>query len=556
MAQGDLQISMITQLWRWRAAVLPGLGIAIGLLLFALLLFTTLYHFSTGETLSGIDDRILGLLRFTLYQAALSTLLSLLVGTVLAWSLTHQPHFRGRSLLVALFSSSLVLPTLIVVFGLVTVLGNNGWLNQLSLLLFGHTFGSWLYGLSGILIAHVYLNASFASRSLLHSFESIPVEKYRLAKSLGFSAWQRFWLLEWVAIRSTIASIGATIFLLCFTSFAIVLILGGSPAYNTLEVAIYEAVKIDFDITFALKLALIQLGISTMLVLLSSGFHTGLGNLKQANTLITWREPKYRARFQYGIIATVAIAFLLPLLAVITDGIGADYSSIFTRPLFFRSLLTSLMVATFSATATVLLALLLSDAKRSLQLSGRIPQTTGSRLLGLLVAFSGNLYLAIPSLIMGFGFFLLSQRFEAPLLLWAMGALLSANVLMSLPFALSVIAPAMQKTARRYDRLSLSLGLTPWARWRYVELPYLRASIGYVFALSFALSLGDLGVIALFGSDEITTLPWYLYQLMGSYRSTDAAGVALILLLLVLAVFTLIPLFFNAAKKQEDIFSK
>jgi thiamine transport system permease protein len=55
-------------------------------------------------------------------------------------------------------------------------------------------------------------------------------------------------------------------------------------------------------------------------------------------------------------------------------------------------------------------------------------------------------------------------------------------------------------------------------------------------------------VIALFGSDEITTLPWYLYQLMGSYRTTDASGVALILLLLVMGVFILIPRIF----KQEN----
>ena len=545
MAQSYRQIVMKSQLWRWRASVIPGLGIATALLLFALLLFATLYSFSSGDTLSSIDDRILGLLRFTLYQATLSTLLSLFIGMILAWSLAHQRHFRGRSLLVALFSSSLVLPTLIVVFGLITILGNNGWLNHLLHLLTGQSLGSWLYGLSGILIAHVYLNASFASRSLLHSFESIPVEKYRLAKSLGFSAWQRFWLIEWVAVRSTVTSSAATIFLLCFTSFAIVLVLGGSPSYNTLEVAIYEAVKIDFDITFALKLALIQLSISTLLVLLSSNLRTGLGNLKQESMTLTWKEPRYTTLLQYGIISLLATAFILPLLAVIADGIGANYSNILTRPLFIRSLITSLAIATISAVLTVLFALMLSDARRSFQLPERMSRTKGSKLLGLLVAFSGNLYLAIPSLIMGVGFFLLSQQFEAPLLLWATGAVLSANILMSLPFALSVIAPAMQKTARRYDRLSLSLGLTPLARWRYVELPYLSASIGYIFALSFALSLGDLGIIALFGSNEITTLPWYLYQLMGSYRTTDAAGVALILMLLVLGIFGGIPRLFS-----------
>jgi len=164
----------------------------------------------------------------------------------------------------------------------------------------------------------------------------------------------------------------------------------------------------------------------------------------------------------------------------------------------------------------------------------------------MIVSFSGNLYLAIPSLIMGLGFFLMSQKYEAPLVVWSTVALLTANVLMSLPFALAVLAPAMQKTAQRYDKLVFSLNLSTVQRWIYCEYPYLKSSLGYVFALSFCFSLGDLGIIALFGSDDFLTLPWYLYQLMGSYRTSDAAGVALILLAITLSVFILLPRLFRS----------
>ena len=136
---------------------------------------------------------------------------------------------------MALFSSSLVLPTLIVVFGLIGIFGRNGYFNQVSLFLFDTSFGSYLYGLGGIFLAHAYLNASFASRALLHSFESIPKEKYKLAKSLNFSVFERFLYVEYPALKSTLLSIGSTIFLLCFTSFAVVLLFGGSPSYNTLK---------------------------------------------------------------------------------------------------------------------------------------------------------------------------------------------------------------------------------------------------------------------------------------------------------------------------------
>ncbi len=537
---------MFKGLLRFKGSVFPGVMISLGLLSFAFLLFYTLYISQDGKIFTAIDDRIYGLLKFTIYQAFLSTLLSLVVGMLLAWSLAHQSHFRGRSLLVALFSSSLVLPTLIVVFGLIGIFGRNGYLNQASLFLFDTSFGAYLYGLGGILLAHVYLNASFASRALLHSFESIPKEKYKLAKSLNFSVLERFYYVEYPALKSTLLSIGSTIFLLCFTSFAVVLLLGGSPSYNTLEVAIYEAVKLDFDIGMALKLALIQLSISAVLVMFSSGFRTGLGNLKTSHALIPWKEPKVLQFIQWFVIGLFSLFFVLPLVVIVLDGIGADFPRILSEELFIKSFFTSIGLATVSSVLTVITSILLSNTRRNFTLSTRLGDKPFSQIFNAIVAFSGNLYLAIPSLVLGLGFFLMSQKYEGSTFVWSTIALLTANVLMSLPFALSVLVPAMQKTAQRYDKLSFSLGLTGLQRWVYVEYPYLKSSLAYVFALAFCFSLGDLGIIALFGSDEFTTLPWYLYGLMGSYRTTDAAGVALVLLVLVLFVFILLPRLFRS----------
>ena len=536
---------MFKGLIRFKSAVLPGAFIALSLLGFAFLLFFTLYGAQEGSLFTQLDKRIYGLLKFTLYQAFLSTILSLVVGVLLAWALAHQSHFRGRGLLVALFSSSLVLPTLIVVFGLIGIFGRNGYLNQASLFLFDHSFGSYIYGLGGILLAHVYLNASFASRALLHSFESIPKEKYKLAKSLNFSVFERFLYVEYPALKSTLLSIGSTIFLLCFTSFAVVLLLGGSPSYNTLEVAIYEAVRLDFDIGMALKLALIQLSISAVLVVLSSGFRTGLANLKTSHTLIPWRETKVLRVVQWFIIGLFTLFFVLPLVVIVVDGIGADFGRIFQAPLFIKSFVTSISLATVSSILTVIIAVALSHTRRNFSLGTRLGAKPFAKVLDGIIAFSGNLYLAIPSLVMGLGFFLLYQKTEGSEVVWATAALLTANVLMSLPFALSVLSPAMHKTAQRYDKLAFSLGLSRLQRWLYVEYPYIKSSLGYIFALAFCFSLGDLGIIALFGSDEFSTLPWYLYQLMGSYRNADAAGVALVMLVLVLSVFIGIPKLFR-----------
>ena len=530
---------MINSFGRFKSSLIPGLFLSFLLLSLAFTLFVTLFDSSdkSESIFLALSPRVITLLKFTLFQATLSTVFSITIGIVLAWSLAHQPRFFARSLLISLFSSSLVLPTIIVVFGLITILGRNGWINHLSIYLFHHSFEGFLYGLSGILIAHTYLNASYASKSLLHSFEAIPKERYKLAKSLGLGLFDRFLYVELPAVKMTIFSLSSVIFLLCFTSFAIVLILGGNPSYNTLEVAIYEAVKLDFDISLALELAFVQLSISIVLLLFSSNLKTSITNIKTQNQYIPYKEPLFARYIQRFVIFILALFFILPLLAIATDGIGSDFSKIFHSKIFIKSLITSLSVATVSSIITLVFTLLLSSAKRNFALKTRVAQSRLGRFLEFLISFSGTLYLAIPSLVLGLGIFLLSQRFLAPASFWATFALLSANVLMSLPFALSIIYPAMLKTATRYDRLCFSLGIGGIKRWIYCEFPFLKESIGYVLALSFCLSLGDLGVISLFGNQDFSTLPWYLYGLMGSYQNHDAAGVALILLMLVLGVF-------------------
>ena len=539
-------------IWRFRFSIIPGGVISFFLLLLAFGVFYILFLGSDYESFSSslISSRIFGLINFTIFQAFLSTLISIIIGTFLAWSLAHQSSFFGRDFLIALLSSSLVLPTLVVVFGVISILGNNGWINRLLLYFFDYSFGNYVYGLSGILIAHVYLNASFAARSLLHVFESIPKERYKLAKSLDFSTYQRFILIEFPAIKLSLKSISSTIFLLCFTSFAIVLTIGGSPSFNTLEVAIYEAVKLDFDIPLALKLALIQLSITLFLVVLSANFKIDVSDIKTSSSKRAWSEPKKLQIFQISIISFSTFLFILPLISVFIDGLGADFKRILSDEMFLKSFLTSLAIATFSSILTVVFALLLSDTRRNFNINHRIKKSKSRNFINLLIAFSGNIYLAIPSLIFGLGFFLFSLKFQLPLMLWAVSAVLCANVLMSLPFALAIIYPPMLKIAKRYDKLAFSLNLSGIKRWLYCEWPYLKSSVAYVFALSFCLSLGDLGVIALFGSNDITTLPWYLYQLMGSYQTKSGAGVALILLVLTLSVFIFLPKVFKNAQNS------
>jgi thiamine transport system permease protein len=87
--------------------------------------------------------------------------------------------------------------------------------------------------------------------------------------------------------------------------------------------------------------------------------------------------------------------------------------------------------------------------------------------------------------------------------------------------------------------LADALGLTGWTRLRLAILPRLRRPLGFGAGLAAAFSMGDLGVIALFSAPGQATLPMEMYRLMGSYRTEDAEGAAVLLMLLALGVFWL-----------------
>ncbi len=476
----------------------------------------------------SIDRSTLYLVRFSLYQAFLSTILSLVVGVVFAWSLWHKDFF-AKELLITLLSSSLVLPSIIIAFGIISIYGHNGWLSIFK-------DGS-IYGLKGILLAHIYLNGSYATKALLHSFETISHQKYKVSASLGLSAWEEFWYIEWVAIRTTLKSIGVTIFLLCFSSFAIILLLGGTPAYNTLEVAIYEAVKIEFDLSKALKYASIQLMIASLVVIFASKQSVDVGSSRSIYKAKSWIFNKNKSIIQGAIIALFALFFITPLISIVIDGASADFKKIVSDEIFIKSIQTSIVVATISSSLSIIATIAIADLKRTFTLSSRAKDAKYSFVISILISFFSNIYLSISSLILGVGFFLVALWLHLDQTVVAWIALIVANVLLTLPFSLPIIYPIMHKTALRYDKITKSLGIGKLKEFWYVDLANLKSSIIYIFALSFCFSLGDLGIIALFGSSEFSTLPWYLYSLLGTYQNQDASGVALIMLILTLFIF-------------------
>ncbi|MFW5654576.1 MAG: thiamine/thiamine pyrophosphate ABC transporter permease ThiP, partial [Roseicyclus sp.] len=184
-------------------------------------------------------------IRFTLLQALLSAAASVVLAIPVARALARR-RFRGRMLLVALTGVPFILPVIVAVLGLLAIFGRAGWLND-ALGGLGAAPVS-IYGLGGIVLAHVFLNLPLAVRLLLQAWLAVPSERFRLAASLGFSARDMRRHFERPVLRAVLPGAFVIVFLICASSFAVALILGGGPRATTVELAIYQAFRFDFDL--------------------------------------------------------------------------------------------------------------------------------------------------------------------------------------------------------------------------------------------------------------------------------------------------------------------
>lgn len=516
--------------------LLPGVLAATLLIAVALLAFTALWRNAPAVAWRELwqDAYLWHVLRFSFWQAFLSALLSVLPAVPLARAL-YRRRFRGRETLLRLCAMTLVLPVLVAVFGILSVYGRTGWLAELCALLgINYTFSP--YGLQGILLAHVFFNLPLAARLLLQALEQIPGEQRQLAAQLGLRGWDHFRVVEWPWLRRQILPAGALIFMLCFASFATVLSLGGGPQATTIELAIFQALSFDYDPGRAALLAMIQMVCCLGLVMLSQRLSKAIP--AGVASIGGWRNPEdsLTARISDALLITLALLLLLPpLLAVILDGLNAGMLRVLQEPALWQAMLTSLRIALGAGLLSVILTLMLLWSSRELRLRQRL-------FPGQVLELSGMLILAMPGIVLATGIFmLLNDTLGLPQ--QADGIVIFTNALMAIPYAMKVLENPLRDIAERYNRLCLSLDIRGWHRLRLIELKALKRPIAQALAFACVLSIGDFGVVALFGNEDFRTLPFYLYQQIGSYRSSDGAVTALLLLLLCLLLFTLIEKF-------------
>ena len=482
-----------------------------------------------SNVLDAFDGYLWNITRFTLLQAILSALLSVGFALPVARALHTNASFRGRAFLLRLFAMPLTLPALVAVFGITSIYGRNGFIAQGTGAL-GMPFVPDIYGLTGILLAHVFFNMPLAVRLLLASLESIPQDYWKLSAQLGMGSLARFRLLEWPVIARNLSGMIGLIFMLCASSFTIVLTLGGGPRATTLEVAIYQALHFDFDLGRAVALTLTQLTltIAVLCLLRLTGKPTeeGLSLVTTERNYI--RHGKW-TRINAALIIAVATLFIaLPVLGMIISGLSSDLLRLLQEPLVQKSIITSLLLAFGAAALCVILSLTLVAAREySAARNLKKPQAWRSFFTAALDS-GASLVLIIPPIVIGAGWFILLRQFTDVFAL-APFMVIGVNAVMAMPFAVRLLRPAWDSAAAQNNRLCTSLGISGINRLRLIDWPVIRRPLALSFVFAMALSMGDLGTIALFGSDAVQTLPYLLLQRMGSYRTSDAAGLALIL---------------------------
>jgi len=195
------------------------------------------------------------------------------------------------------------------------------------------------------------------------------------------------------------------------------------------------------------------------------------------------------------------------------------YVDVAKDPSFRRAFAASLSVVAITCTACVAIGLPLAYALFH----------TESRRLRALVRVLYQLPVALPPLVLAFGFILVFSSDTLPWLgsIWLLAA---GHVVLTLPYFLQAVVADMQRLGLRVlEDAAESLGSSGWQRFMHIVLPALRHSILAGLIIVAALSIGEFQFSNLVAGFLSRTYPVVLLQAF--YGATGFACAATVILL-------------------------
>lgn len=563
----------LNRLWPWRHW-LYGLPIAFLLLFY-------FYPLAAIMNLSFAPDGVIDVaaleklvrssfylerLWFTTWQAVVSTGLTLLLALPGAYVFARY-QFWGKTTLRTISTLPFVLPTVVVANAFTALLGPNGLANDWAMRLLGfaeppiqleHTI--WM-----ILLAHVFYNYSVALRIISGFWQNLNPALPQAAQMLGASPRRAFWTITLPLLWPAIAATAVLVFIFTFTSFGVVLILGG-PRFATLEVEIYRQAANLFDLPVAAALSLVQILFTFGLM----WFYT----TTQARMARPLRLQKQTAVFPQTVgsklVVGLNLAFMLlllglPLIALVLRSFTGQtgltlrfYTELFINrrgSLFFVPPGTAVLNSTGFAFVTMCLAVALGLitatllAKRDGRSStGTASQTRAKPLVARLQSLLDPLFmlpLATSAVTLGFGYIIALNK--PPLNLRTSLILVPiAHTLVGMPFVIRSVLPALRAISPRLREAAAMLGAEPPQIWLQIDWPLLRRAllVGAVFA--FTISMGEFGATVFIARPQTPTLPVAIFRFLsqpGALNFGQALAMSSLLMLVCAVGFILIERF-------------
>ena len=497
---------------------------------------------------SGIYLRTLW---FTTWQAAVSTVLTLLLALPGAYVFARY-QFRGKELLRSFTTVPFVLPTVVVAAAFHALLGPHGLVNAALMRWFHLTSPPVALDqtVALILIAHVFYNYTVVVRIVGGYWSRLEPGLTESAKMLGASPGKAFLKVTLPLLSPAILAASLLVFIFCFSSFGVILILGG-PLFATIEVEIYRQAIHLFNLPMAAALSLVQILFTFTVMWVYTRLQRSRSMaLKPESQAIT--QKKIDAGVDRLVLATnvgFMILFLgLPMVSLIIRSVTTEtgislafYKTLFentTDSVFFVPPVDAVFYSLGFALVALLMALILG-VPAAVFLAG-----PANRLRSVLDPLF-MLPLATSAVTLGFGFIIALDK--PPLNLRTSPMLVPlAHTLVAFPFVVRSLLPALRSIPPKFRESAAVLGAGPWKVWRTVDLPILGRALVVAAVFAFTISLGEFGATVFVARPQTPTMPLAIYRFLGQPGAVNygqAMAMSSILMLVSAAGFMLMEKF-------------
>lgn len=497
---------------------------------------------------SGIYLRTLW---FTTWQAVVSTVLTLLLALPGAYVFARY-QFWGKDLLRSFTTVPFVLPTVVVAAAFHSLLGPRGLVNTSLMKGFDLTLPPVAIDqtIALILIAHVFYNYTVVLRIVGGYWARLEPGLTETAKMLGASPGKAFLKVTLPLLSPAILAASLLVFIFCFSSFGVILILGG-PRFATIEVEIYRQAIHFLNLPMAAALSLVQILFTFGLMWVYTRLQRSRSlALKPESRTVTQKKIDSGAdRLMVAANVGFMILFLgLPMISLVIRSFTSEtgVSLVFYRALFENSTQSIFFVppadAVFYSLGFALAALLIAltlGVPAAVFLAGPV-----NRIRALLDPLF-MLPLSTSAVILGFGFILALDK--PPLNLRTSPMLVPlAHTLVAFPFVVRSLLPALRSIPARLRESATVLGAAPWQVWRTVDLPILSRALLVAAVFAFTISLGEFGATVFVARPQTPTMPLAIYRFLGQPGAANygqAMAMSSILMLVSMVGFVLLDKF-------------